>query len=221
MTTNADHPPRPAPTGEAALNLERLRAVLDPLADVDLSAPTRYSDYDRNARPVQERAEPLRPAAVLAPLVRRAGEWRLILTKRAETLVRHAGQIAFPGGRVDPTDPSISAAALREAHEEIGLPPDQVELLGGFDAYETVTGFAVAPFVGVVHGPFVPMPDPAEVDEVFDVVLTTVLDPTNIRVQTAVYQGGRRTYLEICVDGRQIWGATAGMLNALSRRLLS
>ncbi len=197
--------------------LERLRARLDP-ADAVSSPQAIFSDYDLNGgRPGA--VATLRPAAVLAVLAPRADGLAVILTRRADHLSRHAGQVAFPGGRIDPGDHGPAAAALREAYEEIGLPPERVELLGGFDAYETVTGYCVAPFVGLAPADFTPRPDPAEVAEVFEAPLRFLLDPANIRCEGRVWRGATRRYYAIEFEGRRIWGATAGMIAALRRRL--
>lgn len=199
----------------------RLRAVLDPPlgqgVEDDADAPPR-SDFDLNDRPTEMVGRALRPAAVLAPLIYRDG-WRLLLTQRAKTLVRHAGQIAFPGGRVDADDASAADAALREAQEEVGLSRSQVRLLGRFEPYETMTGFSVIPFVGVVDPPFTPIADPNEVADVFEVDLAQVLDPACIVERTRLFQGAQRRYFQIEVGPHVIWGATAGMLKALCDRL--
>ncbi len=215
-----------SPAGQARAHqppeeiIDRLRRVLDPVDRFVGLTGARRSDYDLNGgRPAISIRHALRPAAVLAPLIEREGEWRVVLTRRAETLARHAGQIAFPGGRIDADDASPLAAALREAHEEIGLDPHAVDVLGAFDPYETVTGFCVTPFVGVVRAPFDPQPDPREVAEVFETSFETVVDPERIQTASAEFRGVMRTFLEINVDNRVIWGATAGMLKALSDRL--
>lgn len=197
--------------------IERLRARLDP-AEAVSSAQAVFSDYDLNGGGAQRDVR-LRPAAVLAALAPRAEGLSVILTRRADHLSRHAGQVAFPGGRVDPGDHGPAAAALREAHEEIGLPPDQVEVLGGFEAYETVTGYCVAPFVGLAPADFTPRPDPAEVAEVFEAPLRYLLDPANTRCEGQVWRGAERRYYTINFEGRRIWGATAGIIAALRRRL--
>ena len=150
------------------------------------------SDYDLNPgapRPVHRL---LRPASVLVPLVERGGGVNLILTRRAALLKHHPGQVAFPGGKQEPDDPSPLAAALREADEEIALNPDQVEVLGSLDPHETVTSFAVQPFVGVVDPGFRPRPDPGEVEEVFEVPLAFALDPVNLQIHGRAWQGGDR-----------------------------
>ncbi len=120
-----------------------------------------------------------RPAAVLCGLVERHPGINVVLTRRTQHLARHAGQIAFPGGRADREDPSLLAAALREAEEEIGLRPDRVHVIGTLDQYLTSTGFRVTPFVGAIDPAWHPVPDPNEVEEVFEVPLDFLMDPAN------------------------------------------
>ncbi len=156
----------------------------------------------------------LRPAGVLAPIVEREGGLSLLLTKRSAALKHHPGQIAFPGGKQDEGDADVIAAALREAHEEIGLPPEQVEVLGTLPAHETVTSFQVTPVIGFVNGPFRIVPEPGEVDEVFAVPLKHVLDPDNYLVQSRSWRGQMRHYFVVPYGPYYIWGATARMLRA-------
>jgi 8-oxo-dGTP pyrophosphatase MutT (NUDIX family) len=137
---------------------------------------------------------PLRPASVLAPLVERSGALHVVLTRRAARLAHHPGQVAFPGGKQDVRDADACAAALREAEEEIGLPRGRVRVLGAFDPHETVTGFLVTPFVGLVEGPFEPRPDRAEVEEVFEVPLGFLLDPANLQTHRRRWNGRWRSY---------------------------
>ncbi|MGG7565268.1 CoA pyrophosphatase [Rhodovulum sp. DZ06] len=180
------------------------------------------SDYDLNPdlRPALSGGRPrLRAAAVLCPVVEREGELRVILTRRSDHLKAHSGQVAFPGGKLDPSDPSLAHAALREAEEEIGLPPSMVRLLGEIDGHETGTGFAITPFVGIVDPAFVPRPDPGEVAEVFEPPLSFLMDPANRRRDSRDWQGKRRYFYAIPWEGRYIWGATARMLVGLSDRL--
>lgn len=158
------------------------------------------------------------PAAVLVAVTDRPVPG-VILTQRTDSLRRHAGQVAFPGGRIDPADADATAAALREAHEEIGLAPAAVELVGLADRYRTVTGFEVQPVVGVIAPDLRFVPQPEEVAAVFEVPLDFVLDPAN-HVETSVeWQGRDRHFYEIAWGDRRIWGATAAMLVNLSRRL--
>lgn len=158
------------------------------------------------------------PAAVLVPVVDRP-EPTVILTERPETMRRHPGQISFPGGRIDPGDGGPVAAALREAEEEIGLPPDVVEVIGIADVYRTITGFEVTPVVGVLPPGLDLRPHPGEVADMFEVPLAWLLDPERHEVRTLDWRGRARTYYEIEWRGRRIWGATAAMIVNLSRRL--
>lgn len=158
------------------------------------------------------------PAAVLIAITDRAAPG-VILTQRTETLRRHAGQVAFPGGRIDPEDDGPIGAALREANEEIALPPSAVQVVGITDAYRTVTNYVVTPVVGVVPPDIALLPSEAEVASVFEVPLDFLLDSANQREQVAQYQGRERRYYEILWQDRRIWGATAAMLVNLSRRL--
>ena len=161
---------------------------------------------------------PLAQAAVLVPVTDRA-EPGVILTRRTDTLSRHAGQIAFPGGRIDPGDAGPAAAALREAEEEIALPRDRVILVGEADRYRTVTGFEVTPVIGVVPPDLVFIPAAAEVAAVFEVPLGFLLDSGNHIEASVEWQGRNRHYYEIMWGEHRIWGATAAMIVNLSRRL--
>ena len=156
-------------------------------------------------------------AAVLVAVTDRA-EPGLILTVRREHLRTHAGQISFPGGRLDPGEDAF-AAALREAEEELGLPPENVEIWGAADPYRTVTGFCVTPIVGLVSPDLPLAPHEPEVADWFEAPLSFVLDPANQQRMSAEFQGQTRQYYQIDWQGRRIWGATAAMLVNLSRRL--
>ena len=158
------------------------------------------------------------PAAVLVAVVDRR-EPTIILTERPKTMRKHPGQISFPGGRIEPGDDGPIAAALREAEEEIGLPPDQVEVIGTADRYRTITGFEVIPVVGVLPPDLPLAPHPGEVADMFEAPLHFLLDPARQIQRTVDWQGRSRTYYEIEWEGRRIWGATAAMIVNLSRRL--
>jgi 8-oxo-dGTP pyrophosphatase MutT (NUDIX family) len=167
-------------------------------------------DHDLNPGFYPERA--LVPAAVLIPLVAHPEGLSILLTLRTAHLADHAGQIAFPGGRIEPEDAGEQAAALREAQEEVGLDPALVRILGRLDTYVTRTGFRVEPIVGLLQPPLLLRPDPHEVAEIFEVSLDFLIDPANRRRDSRVFAGSERFYWAIPWENRYIWGATAGML---------
>lgn len=175
---------------------------------------TVYGDQD--ARP---EAASLKAASVLVPVVARPQELTVLFTRRTEHLKDHSGQVSFPGGRVESRDASPEATALRETQEEIGLAPDRVELLGRLADYHTRTGFRVTPVVGLVTPPFELSPDAFEVEEVFEVPLSFLLDPANHQRQARVFQGRQVHYFAITYREHYIWGATAGMLVNFYRHL--
>jgi len=158
------------------------------------------------------------PAAVLVAIVDRQ-EPAVILTVRTDLMRKHAGQIAFPGGRIDPDDDGPVAAALREAQEEIELPPDRVEVIGTTDRYRTITGYEVTPVLGVVPPDLPLRPHQHEVAAIFEAPLHHILRPEHQLVRTVEWRGRERSYYEIEWQGRRIWGATAAMIVNLSRRL--
>lgn len=166
----------------------------------------------------EEAARGTTPAAVLVPVVERP-EPTVILTLRPETMRRHAGQVSFPGGRIDPGDADAVAAALREAEEEIGLPRDAVEVVGTGDPYRTITGFEVVPVIGVLPPDLDLAPHPGEVAAMFEAPLRYLLDASRQRERTILFRGRERRYFEIEYGERRIWGATAAMIVNLSRRL--
>ncbi len=161
----------------------------------------------------------LRPAAVLVPLVDRPEGMSVLLTQRTAHLSAHAGQIAFPGGRLEPEDPDAAAAALRETEEEVGLPREHVSLIGRLDTYVTGTGFEITPVVGIVSTPFTLTVDPFEVADVFEVPLSFVLDPNNHRRTERIFEERRLVFFVLPYEDRNIWGATAGMLVNLAEVL--
>ncbi len=166
-----------------------------------------------------EQGQQLRPAAVLVGLVERAQGLQVILTRRTEALKHHAGQISFPGGRIEESDIDPIAAALREAQEEIGLLPSEVEPLGYLDPFVTITGFHVYPIVAKVSAAYSPQADINEVDEIFETPLDFVLNPENVKFIDIEYRGKLRAITEFQYEQYRIWGATASMFLNFQRRL--
>ena len=161
----------------------------------------------------------LRPAAVLVPLVDHEGGMSVLLTQRTAHLSAHAGQISFPGGRIEEDDPDAVAAALRETEEEVGLPRERVSVIGRLDTYITGTGFEITPIVGIVAPPFPISIDPFEVAEAFEVPLAFILDRRNHQRIERDVGAHSRSYFVLPYDGRNIWGATAGILVNLAEVL--
>ncbi len=191
----------------------RLRAAALHSAPPDVA---RRSDDDLNpeARLIVPGAVP-RPAAVLVPLVPRETGLHMILTQRTEHLSRHAGQVAFPGGRIDDTDENPVAAALRETEEETGIDRGYVETIGFLDTYLTGTAYRVIPVVGILRHGFTVTPQQSEVADVFEVPLAFLMNPKHHERHSREWQGRERFYFAMPYEGRYIWGATAGMIRNL------
>lgn len=214
-TPDCDAPGFPGLDAGAFASLARRRLLAEPApASARTSAA---SDFDLNPGTRPQDPGPLRPAAVLIPVLEGA-PLDVLLTRRTAHLPAHAGQIAFPGGKIE-RDESPLAAALREAEEEIGLKAGFVEPLGYVEPYETGTGFLVTPVVAQVRPGFTLRPDPAEVDAIFQVPLAFLLDEANHRIETRLWRGAERRFYAIPHEDRYIWGATAGIIRALYRRL--
>ncbi|MCG7520436.1 CoA pyrophosphatase [Ruegeria sp. Ofav3-42] len=177
------------------------------------------SDFDLNPDTVLPEGRKLRPAGVLVPISVADGAPRLILTKRSSALKHHPGQIAFPGGKQDEGDADVTATALREAREEIGLPSELPEILGHLPTHETVTSFTVTPVVAILRESFQSVPEPGEVAEVFSVPLAQVLNPANYIVESRRWRGQRRYYFTVPYGPYYIWGATARILRGLAARI--
>ena len=169
---------------------------------------------------VRELTNNLRPAGVLIPIIERQQSLRVLLTERSADLRHHAGQVSFPGGGMEIHDTDIIATALREAHEEVGIQPHEVDIAGYLNPTPTVTGFAVTPVVGFVRETFTLRVDPVEVDTAFEVPLDFLMDYRNEEHSERHFQGATVPVVTFYYDGHRIWGATAGMLVTL-RKLLT
>jgi len=213
------------PTQIAPFSAEDLRARALARLRLDLAPDAMRSAVSGGDHALSPQAfaadvtRPGKPAAVLAPIVARAEGATVLLTKRTARLRQHSGQIAFPGGKIDPQDESPVAAALREAWEEIGLHARHIDPLGYLDLYATGTGFRIFPLVAIVRPPFELTLNPEEVDEVFEVPLRFLMDPANHQLHTREADGVARHFHAMPWEGRFIWGATAGMLKNLHARL--
>jgi 8-oxo-dGTP pyrophosphatase MutT (NUDIX family) len=212
----------PAPLDSAAFFArarERLKFDVPPaLTDAGLIPASGDQGTDRMLRIVAEE-RPVRPAAVLIPVVARA-EPTVLLTLRSAHLTDHAGQIAFPGGKIDATDKTPLDAALREAEEEIGLQRAFVEPVGYLDLYGTTFGYRILPTVARVRPGFDLHINPGEVDDAFEVPLAFLMDPTNHQLHSREFRGAMRSYYAMPFAERYIWGATAGILRRLYERIV-
>jgi len=199
--------------GEAALTGDRLSA--DWLR-ARFATPPQWLPESTNEHLMRSAATPPIPAAVLIPIVMRAGGPMLLFTQRTAHLSDHAGQVSFPGGRMEETDASAIHTALRETEEEIGLARRHAEVLGTLPDYFTGTGYQVTPVVALVWPPFDLQADPHEVAEIFEVPLAFLMDGANHQRRTVdIPEGTRRTFYAMPYDRFFIWGATAGMLRNL------
>lgn len=200
----------------------RARADLHTRSARDIAAAFReHGDHKLNPDMVDDLERVARrEAAVLIPVIDDgAPDARLILTTRTRALRKHSGQIAFPGGAIDPDDASAEAAALREAQEEIALQPHFVEPVGRLPTYLTMTGFRITPVLGLVKPGFRLKANPAEVDDVFEVPLSFLMNPANHMRESRVWEGRERHYYTMPYGDRFIWGVTAGIVRTLYERL--
>ena len=204
---------------DSRLTLEPSKLVLTAPA----APPTpRPSDFDLNPGLDRELAinKPPRAAAVLVPVVARS-PLTVLFTLRTDHLPTHAGQVSFPGGKIDAGDESARATALREANEEVALSAHEIEPLGFLDTYRTSTGYSVAPLVALVAPDHAANPNPDEVAEIFEVPLAFLMDPTNIALHSRMWMGRQRHFYAFTYETRYIWGATAGILNNMRNRLFT
>ncbi len=208
---------------EFAYTADELHAMASSHLEQDVDAslmefalPSARGDHDLN--PGSE-PEAVRSAAVLVPVVAYENQTTVLLTQRSKDLPSHPGQVSFPGGKIDRTDATAVAAALRETHEETGIDPSFVDVAGFLDIYQTGTGYRVLPVVGIVQPGFEVRPEPGEVDEVFEVPLEFLMNPGNHKTHSGEWRGVRRYYYAIPYDKYYIWGATAGMLRNLYDRV--
>jgi 8-oxo-dGTP pyrophosphatase MutT (NUDIX family) len=200
---------------ESGADALRSRLLADPPV---LPLCPRQGDFDLNPDFGRAVSQELAPAAVLVPLVRRANP-TVLFTRRTEHLACHAGQISFPGGRPQDDDSSLVITALREAREETGIDPAMVAVAGFLDSYETGTGFAILPVIGILEEGFSLMPNPEEVAEIFEVPLAFLLAPANCERETGEWQGRKRAFYAFRYKQHYIWGATAGIIVGLRDRL--
>ena len=177
------------------------------------------SDFELNKGVQLPPDRVLRPAGVLVAVQETDTGLQMILTKRSSALKHHPGQVAFPGGKVDADDADVVAAALREADEEIGLKPDNVEVVGTLPEHETITQFAVTPVLARVKQAFVPRGEPGEVEEIFNVPLAHLADISRYGIQSRHWRGVERHYYTVPYGPYYIWGATARMLHGLALRM--
>lgn len=204
-----------------AATLRRLasaRLLRDAMSNDGALQPS--SDFDLNPDFQMPDGIAFKDAAVLIAICAR-DPLTVLLTERTPHLSAHAGQIAFPGGRIDPGDRDATAAAIREANEEIALDPARVEPLGYLDAYRTSTGYLITPVVALVTPPFDIKANPAEVADVFEVPLAFLMDQSNHRIESRQWRGAERRFYAMPYNQRYIWGATAGIIKSLSRRLFA
>lgn len=193
--------------------IERLRSVVHPLDHAPPATAVNADDF------TDLLPQPLRPAAVLVPVIIGARSPRLLLTRRTEALRHHAGQVSFPGGAIDRDDGTAINAALRETWEETGIEPSFVQPIGYLDRLDTISAYSITPVVALVHDGFIARPEPGEVAEIFEVPLDYVLAPDRMQSTAIEWKGRSRRIHEFHFEGRRIWGVTAAILLNLIHRL--
>jgi 8-oxo-dGTP pyrophosphatase MutT (NUDIX family) len=202
----------PARGGRLAPTRERI------VSGLARPAPAAGPD-DLHLAAARDRGARVTEAGVLVPIVDRPDGLQLLLTQRTAHLDNHAGQISFPGGRVEESDASREETALRETEEEIGLPRSRVAVLGRLPVYDNLSGFRITPVVGWIEPPFDLKPDPFEVESAFEAPLAHFLDPANYQRRQFHFRGRQRHYLAVPYEGRYVWGATAAMLYSFARMM--
>jgi 8-oxo-dGTP pyrophosphatase MutT (NUDIX family) len=188
-----------------------------PLDPTDVVMPPGSERWPTGMR--EKLAQTLTPAAVLIPVIERADSLSILLTQRSAELKHHASQVSFPGGRMEESDDDILATALRETHEEVGIAPEEVSVIGYLDPMPTVTGYAVTPVVGLLEEPDGIVVDKSEVEYTFEVPLQFLLDPRNELAAEREFYGQKMPIVEFVYDDQRIWGATAFML-VMMRKIL-
>ncbi len=197
----------------------RAHGVLAPLKSrisSEVEVPAGRSDFELNPEmKILEGAERKQTAAVLIPVIERENQASILFTQRTDEMPTHAGQISFPGGKMDARDANVVETALREAHEEIGLEAEFIDTIGFLDDYVTSTGYRISPLVAIVRQGFSITPDQSEVADVFEVPLSFLMNAQNHEMHTREWRGAHRKFYAMPYESRFIWGATAGMLRNL------
>ncbi len=194
--------------------IDRARQRLDPI-----DGSRRLEEIGDHDWIQAEDVEKIRPAAVLIGIIDRPSQTSVLLTERPKSMSTHAGQVAFPGGKVEPSDENTSSAALREASEEVGVVPSSVKLIARLSDYVTGTKFRITPILGTLPSDFVAKPDEKEVASVFEVPLEFLMNPSNHLKKQAMYKGKKRNYYEMPYKQYRIWGVTAGIIRSLYETL--
>ena len=204
---------------EIRARARRVLAQDDPAGVFARNGDQMPSDFELNPGSKNKPDTMLKPAAVLVPIINQTSHASVLLTQRSQHLPTHAGQVSFPGGKIDAQDKTPLEAALRETEEEVGLARDLVEILGFLDPYETGTGYRILPVVGLIEPGFTLRAEPGEVDEIFEVPLAHLMSPENHEIHARTFSGIERHFHAMAYEDRFIWGATAGILKNLYNRL--